>query len=281
MFDIEGKLLQKLNQSSESNNYAIKISDKQFNYTKAQIALLSPIAFKFFIHHTGPFIIEIPSSFNHNDLLSCFKQLDSLFHSIKEITISTNNVKIFSFLADFLDYRFLMKKCKKVNSNQPQKFILSSKQSFCLSKSLLNHLIDFDLIINDIKIEINFSLFSFVCDKFQELPHQENQLTISISNVNLNCFLSFFDLMKGYSFYFENSDFPNLKDLINCFGINSLLQVIGTKIPIPQTLEESLQFISQSYCDLLEEQFNSSLLIIIQNFNAISFEALKKFQIRV
>jgi hypothetical protein len=178
------------------------------------------------------------------------------------------------FLADFLDNRLLMKQCKKVTPNQYQDFGLTTKMFMYYSRSGLNHLFDFDLKINDHQISIDSSLFSCLCDKFQEINHQEDKLTVSVPNEYLNCFLSFFDIMKGYSLSSNNFGFSNLKCLIDCFGITSLFQFIHETIPIPQTLESSLQFISQSCCEFLNDHFNSSLSIIIQNFNSISFETL-------
>jgi hypothetical protein len=82
--------------------------------------------------------------------------------------------------------------------------------------------------------------------------------------------------MKGYSFCFENIDFSKLKQLIDYFGINSLFQAISSNISLPQTLEESLQFISQSFCEYLEKQYHQSLSIIIQNISKLSFENQNK-----
>jgi hypothetical protein len=173
MFFIDGELLHKLDQSSEEKNWIIQIGDKQFQYTKIQIALLSPIGFKHFLHHENPFIIDVPSFLNSDDSVSCFDQLNSLFHSAKELIISVENVQYFSFLADCLDNRFLMKKCKKVNSGQSQIFKLSSKHIFCFPKSWLIHLTDFYLTINENVIGINYSLFSCVCEKLQKFHQRE------------------------------------------------------------------------------------------------------------
>jgi hypothetical protein len=82
--------------------------------------------------------------------------------------------------------------------------------------------------------------------------------------------------MKGFSFSFDLFDFSNLKCLIDCFEIISLLTVICSQVPIPQTLEELLNFISLSYSDFLEDHFNQSLSIIIQRFNLMSPETLYK-----
>jgi hypothetical protein len=91
------------------------LKKKQFKSAKGQITLLSPIAFKHFLHFENPFSIEIPSDLSVNDLISCYGGLDSLFHSTNELIVSAENVQMFSFLADFLDNRFLMKQCKKVS----------------------------------------------------------------------------------------------------------------------------------------------------------------------
>jgi hypothetical protein len=267
MFQIEGELLHKLDQSNEEKNCTIQIGNKQFHYTKVQIALLSSIAFKYFFNHETPFIIEIPSHFNLNDLISCFEQLDSLFHSKNEIIISISNVQIFSFFADFLDNRLLMKKCIRVTPTQTQIFKISTKQLIYLPRSWLNRLNDFNLIINGNSIKISYSLFSCVCEKFQQLNQQENKLVISVPNEAENNFISFFNIMKGYSFCFENIDFSQMKVLIDCFEINILLSFISSKIPFPQTIEESLQFISKSHCEFFKEQFDQNLSLLIQHFN--------------
>jgi hypothetical protein len=167
-----------------------------------------------------------------------------------------------------------MEKCKQINSTQNQIFKLSSKQLICFPKSWLNHLIDFNLIINENLIGINYSLFSCVCEKLLQLDYQENELALSISNESLNCFFSFFEIMKGFSFSFENIPLSSFKLLIDCFEIKYFCQYIDSNFPFPQTLEESLQFISYSSCEFLEKQFNKSLSIIIHNFHLLSFDDL-------
>jgi enolase len=115
MLYIEGELLYKLNASTQESQYIVQVSNKQFKYNKTQIALLSPVAFKYFLHQNNPFILQIPSDFNSNEFISCFEQLNSLFYSTIELNLSVTNLKIFSHLADFLNNRILMIKCKKVN----------------------------------------------------------------------------------------------------------------------------------------------------------------------
>jgi hypothetical protein len=84
--------------------------------------------------------------------------------------------------------------------------------------------------------------------------------------------------MKGFSFSFDSFDYSSLEKLSDCFGITSLLQIINSQVPFPQTLQESIDFISQPYCGFLEDHFNHSLKVIIQNFTLISFDELSKLK---
>jgi hypothetical protein len=219
-------------------------------------------------------MIKTPSHFSLNKLISCLKELDSLFHSANELIISISNVGCFTFLADFLDNRFLMKKCKKIKSTQTQIFKLSSKHLFCFSKSWLNLLFDFDLIINENKIGINYSLFSCISETLNQLNNQTNELTRYISDEAVNCFHSFLDIMERYSFNYETIDFSMLKDFIDSFDMIDFYPFISLKVTLPQTIGESVQFLSKPYCEFLKKQYDHSLQMIIQNFNSISLYTL-------
>jgi hypothetical protein len=88
---------------------------------------------------------------------------------------------------------------------------------------------------------------------------KETKIDFSLSKENMNCFVSFFDMMKGCSFSFENFDISSLQVLSGYFEITYFQQFLSSKILVPKTLEESLQFISQSYSELFEKHFNQSL----------------------
>lgn len=134
-----------------------------------------------------------------------------------------------------------MEQCKQVTFTQNQIFKLTSKIFIYYPKLWLKRMNFFHLIVNNIQIPINYSLFSCICDKFQESKEQENQLSIDSDSDNLKCFFSFFDLMKGYSFPFHDFTSQNLQCLHDCFVINSLLFVFGQEVSVSQTLEESLK----------------------------------------
>jgi hypothetical protein len=96
--------------------------------------------------------------------------------------------------------------------------------------------------------------------------------------------------MKGDSFPSRYFDYSNLEYLSDFLGIKQTIsgkilhssssagfpQNILDKVPIPQTLADSLQFISTSDCENFEPQFNQSLEIIIQNFSSLSVDELSK-----
>jgi hypothetical protein len=100
---------------------------------------------------------------------------------------------------------------------------------------------------------------------------------ISIPNESLRHFVSFFDIMRGFSFWLDDVDFSSFNLLIDSFQINYLYKFISSKVPFPHTLDEAIQFLSKSYSKFLKEQFNQSLSIVVQNFNFLSFDALNQF----
>jgi hypothetical protein len=122
-----------------------------------------------------PFEISLPdqlddrTNFELNDLISCFKAIDSLFRLETEITLTEHDLHAYEYLSKCLDKRGLLKACKNIQPNISPIFKLSSKHFKFLYESDLNKLNDFQLIINDKTFDINFSLFCCVSDKFQAM----------------------------------------------------------------------------------------------------------------
>jgi hypothetical protein len=114
-FSFEGKQIHRMNQVHQDHKYAIKIGTSHFRYSKSQFALLSNKALKHFRQFNWPFEISFPSqseeqvNFEVDDLISCFKSIDSLFRSETEIILNENNFHIFEYLSTFLDKRSLSK----------------------------------------------------------------------------------------------------------------------------------------------------------------------------
>jgi hypothetical protein len=108
-FCFEGKLIHQLNQAHTDQKYTIQIGTSHFRYSKSQLAFLSNKALKHFRHSELPFEISLPSQpndqihFELKDLITCFKQIDSLFRSEYEIFLKENNFHAFEYLSKFLD----------------------------------------------------------------------------------------------------------------------------------------------------------------------------------
>jgi hypothetical protein len=90
-FFFEGKSIHRINQVHQDLKYFIQVGSSLFKYSKFQLALLSNEALKHFHHSELPFEINLPNRsyvqiyFGLNDLVSCFKTIDSLFQSETEI----------------------------------------------------------------------------------------------------------------------------------------------------------------------------------------------------
>jgi hypothetical protein len=140
----------------------------------------------------------------------------------------------------------------------------------------LSRLNDFKLVINGKSFNINFSLFCCVSDKFQSINHKEEGLHLTIPNQHLSCFLSFLDIFKGLSFYFQNHSLESVSSIIHLFGLSSLSQFICKNLPSPRNIQEALEFLSNHSCHFYPEVFGESLEILIQHFSQIRLDQFLK-----
>jgi hypothetical protein len=192
----------------------IKIGRHTFKYSKYQLPFLSNKAIQHFHRSELPFEIQYSNEsdrFTFEDLLSCFKSIDSLLHSATEMEITENNLAAFEYLSNVLDNRYLLILCKKVTSDASQIFKFTSKNLQFISLDRLQKINDFKLIINGQIFEINYSLFCLVSDKIKEMNKGEEGLKISMPNEHFPCFVLLLDTCKGLPFYFENYSFGSLR----------------------------------------------------------------------
>jgi hypothetical protein len=184
-----------------------------------------------------------------NDLVDCFKIVDSLFYSKTEIILNEHNLSAFEYISNFLDKRMLSKLCKEVYPNISPVFKLTSKHFKYIYQNDFNKLNDFKLIVNGKVFQINFSLFCCLSDKFLEMNQQEQELRCSIPNNYLPCFIAFLDIFKGLPFYFENYSLESISFLIQLFGLSSLSKFICENIPHPQNIQQITSFLSKISCE--------------------------------
>lgn len=204
MFHIEGILFHRLNQIKNPKTYCIKFGNKLYYYTKLQLFFLSLNAYEHFETSNDTFVIEEQLQFSSlsQDLVLCFNQLDSLFHSESEILLNSQNVPNFKILEDFLGNPFLKSKCFEVTSDQTQIFKLSSKYFSFLLKKQIDKLTDFHLIVKAQQFPINFEFFCCVSDKFLQMQHSRNTFVCSIPDPHFNCFVQFMKIFQGVQFNF-------------------------------------------------------------------------------
>jgi hypothetical protein len=97
MFLFGGAQIHRLNNLLDEKCSTIQIGSNQFKFAKMQIPFLSNKAFQHFEETTQPFIIDQfqSSGITLSDLVSCFRQLESLIKNEVEIKNDEKNVSLF------------------------------------------------------------------------------------------------------------------------------------------------------------------------------------------
>jgi hypothetical protein len=123
--------------------------------------------------------------------------------------------------------------------------------------------------VNGKSFDINFSLFCCISDKLQTMDRQEQELSLTIPDQYLPCFLSFLDIFKGLPFYFQNYPLESVSYIIHLLGLSSLSQFICENLPSPQNVQEAIEFLSNHSCEIYSSIFDESMAILINHFSEI------------
>jgi hypothetical protein len=132
------------------------------------------------------------------------------------------------------------------------------------------------LIFNQNDISINFSLFCCISDKFLQLARSISNFKFTLPEESVDIFISFLQILIGISFYPEDFEFSSLYYLIDFFGLNSLFLFITNNVQIPNTLSEALAYLNHPYSKFIDQPFQASLSILIENIELISVDQLTK-----
>jgi hypothetical protein len=84
------------------------------------------------------------------------------------------------------------------------------------------------------------------------------------------------DIFRGESFNCDDFKIDHLIQLINYFSLQSLLDFISSKIPIPETFSESIDFIHKYPLAILEIKIGHCLSILANSISQISDETFKQ-----
>lgn len=246
-------------------------------YSKIQLFFLSFRALEHFENFTDDFVIDDllePNGF-YEDLVDSFNQLDSLFHSKTQILLTTQNLPVFNILADLLENPSLKSQCKKVLLNQNQIFKLTSKHLRYILQNQKFKLTDFNLIVNDKLFSINFELFCCASNKLVQTDFHSSDFVCQIPEYHFECFRKFIDLFIGYPASTQDSSFCSWMFLIDYFDLMNLLPTFSKIHLYPHSFDESVEFLSQSYCSKFEHQYNQSISFLINNLENISREQFR------
>jgi hypothetical protein len=261
---------------------------KTFDYCREQLIFLSRKVLHHFDSSILPFEIKIddfknPNQVTINELISSFLLLDSLLHSNEQIEINETNVNSLSLLGNILDNPYLLSKCEKAYPEHPQSFSFNFKQLQFISEEERESFNNIKIIINDSIFDANRILFSVLSDRFNEI--NSNEISFSIPQADISCFLSFFNAMKGNPINFNKFKIDSLLSIIGYLNCHSIYSFISKLISIPQTLPESIKFLQViSIIDdssPLKNHLNQSIKLLSSQFKEISFEDLNSFSLSV
>jgi hypothetical protein len=222
-FFIQGEFIWRLSQLRNPKDYEIKIYEKVFYFTKAQLLFLSSAAFKHFKHNSNLFELIPPSSFQENEAISCFNSLYSLFFDSISIEINASNQSIFQFFGKKLDNRSLSKACR-VSLNSARHFSLSFARFSDVPMKTINSLNDFEIKINENSYQCNSSFLNclsyYAFNQFQ-LEQIPEIFTFSVSDELIPVFETIFDPFSGKSIYLEQFPIDYFLDSIEILKITA------------------------------------------------------------
>jgi hypothetical protein len=263
-FNLQGEYIHQIQKLSSSKDYLIKIGSKTFNYCKEQLIFLSINAFDHFESNSAPFEILIDQVFNPNqvlidDLISAFISIDSLFHSQTQIEISQTNSSSFFLLGEILDNPYLISKCTKVSPGKSQYFSFNFKQIQFLSQKRRNLLNDIEISANGIIFRTNRLLFSCLWSKISKLSLFPSEISIQVQPNDFPCFISFMNLLKGFSINFKSFYLQSVISIVNILNCPPILSFILSQIKVPTNISEAIDFIHfiihLNFKSILKNQF--------------------------
>jgi hypothetical protein len=282
VFSINQNQIHLLNTLSHHKYYKIKIGSLIFSCSLEQIAFLSQNVFDHFISSSSPFEIIIDQSHNPynvsiQDLISSFTLLDSLFHSSKSIEINETNYQSLYFLSEILDNPSLLAKCELFSKDKNQQFSLTSQQLQFLSQSRRKYFNNISVSINVKIYETNFTLFSLFSNKVYNLNAKPKVLFFTIPSEKLPLFISILKLIEGIPIDFNKFSYDEFFYIIQLLDCSLFYTFITTQLPIPSTVDESINFLQYHHCSILDNYFKKLISIISEKFTEITFDILKTF----
>jgi hypothetical protein len=196
------------------------------------------------------------------------KALLSLFEDQTQIKITFERKPTFAFLGKELDNRILQQVCSLVSPTHPQFFFLSSERFRDISQSKLELLQNFTIFINQQAFRCNSIFASCLSQNIFELLLFDSTLDqIYWNDPSLDQILiSLFHLLLGFPFFSFQFDPYLLYRAYILVGFHSTETQIGN----PRSFEETVLFLSHSYCFDFPNQFIFSVHLVAQEFTSVT-----------
>jgi hypothetical protein len=115
-------------------------------------------------------------------------------------------------------------------------------------------------------------MFSCISDKFKFIQRADQLLELSIPEECFSSFISIMNLFHGSQLIYDDSELSCLIFLMKYFEFSFLAKLLSDKIPISDSLEESLDFLANPFSQYLEEYFQNAIRIVIEHFNEVSVQ---------
>jgi hypothetical protein len=125
-----------------------------------------------------------------------------------------------------------------------------------------NSLNDLEIHVNESIFNTNGKLYSLLSDSFFKLNSLSTEITLPLQNEEMSCFVSFLSILEGFSMNllkFESNLLLSFFQKVEC---PKTLSFLLAKIKIPETVEESIQFLQYSFSNILDEHFQKSISIL-------------------
>jgi hypothetical protein len=204
--------------------FEVKVCSKSYFFSKEQIILFSITAFLTILETHHAFHVLCPHDISEELIISCFRDIFSLFSKSEEFLISQNNAFIFRYLSEVFENLVLFSICQDVLMHgHPQLFFLNSELFAQIPRNLFDSLNDFRILLNNEEIKYNHVFASLISNRIlSQIKEHPNLDFIDFSHYQFPEFINiFFGILKRNRIEINESNFEQIYDAIHFLEFSS------------------------------------------------------------
>jgi hypothetical protein len=209
----------------KDKTFVIKCCSASFFFSKEQILLLSIKAFQNISQTHKPFHIIAPLHIKENVIISCFREIYSLFSKTDEIIISRESIIPFSYLSEVLENSFLISICENVLScSKSRSFFLTSELFNQIPDRIFHRINNYRIIVQEGEIECNRIFSSLISTKiFNHLQNDSDNNFIDFRSFPSPHIIQLFCLiLKGQKIPITDINQSDIIETINFLEFDSV-----------------------------------------------------------